>query len=420
MADETNVQGSALPYRWWMLFLICIVAFFIAGVAWAIMPVLFQEIAQPKDVGLGLSLIQLGAIWGMFPLACALLGLAGGIGADRYGVRLVIGIGAILTAVAGACRGMSGGFPSLLFWMFLFGVGYSCIGPNIPKFVGTWFQSKELGVANGIVFSAVGLGGGVAIQFGGSFLSPSVGGWRNALYLIGFICLLIGILWFMAVKSTKQGGSGAGVPHGGTGSSQNLFQGLVIGLKTMDVWLLVICQMLFLGAWLGGQGYLPMYLVGKGMTKTVAHGYASIAAYFFMIGSTIVPLISDRVGTRKFVYVIAIGLTGISMMSVPFVEGPALAIALASMGFCGGGYVIPRLIPIEHPRLGLAIAGSVFGFIASMGFLGGFISPIVGNALAARSGGESAIMLWASFILIAAFIFLFVTETHPKRAAKAN
>jgi len=417
MAYETTVQGTASPYRWWMLFLISILAFFIAGIAWAIMPVLFQEIVQPKDVGLGLSLIQLGAIWGMFPLALALLALAGGISADRYGVRLIIGVGAIMAAVFGACRGMSGGFSSLLLWMFLFGVGYSCIGPNIPKFVGTWFQSKELGLANGIVFSAVGLGGGMAVQFGGTFISTAVGGWRNTLYIIGFICLIMAILWLVAVKSPKPGASGTGAPHGG-GSPHNIFQGLVIGLKTADVWLLVICQMLFLGAWLGANGYLPMYLVGKGMTKTVAHGYASIGMYFFMIGSTVVPLISDKIGTRKFVYVVTIGLSGICMMLVPFVEGPILGITFAVMGFMGGGYVIPRLIPLEHPRLGVAIAGSVFGFIASMGFLGGFISPIAGNTVAAKSGGDAAIMFWASFILIAAVIFLFVTETHPKRAIK--
>jgi len=420
MAAETTIQGNASPYRWWMLFLISVVAFFIAGIAWPIMPVLFQEIAQPKDVGLGLSLIQLGAIWGMMPLALALLSLAGGITADRYGVRLVIGIGAIMAAVFGACRGMSGSFTSLLIWMFLFGVGYSCIGPNIPKFVGTWFQSKDLGLANGIVFSAVGLGGGMAVQFGGTFVSSAVGGWRNTLYIIGFICLLIGMLWFITVKSTETGGAATKALHRGAGSPHNVFQGLVVGLKTADVWLLVICQMLFLGAWIGVQGYLPMYLVVKGMTKPVAHGYASIAVYFFMIGSTVVPLISDRVGTRKFVYVVTIGIAGISLMFVPFATGAALGVALAVMGFCGGGYVIPRLIPVEHPRLGLAIAGSVFGFIVSMGFLGGFISPIVGNALASKAGGESTFILWGSFMLLAAFIFLFITETHPKKAAKVS
>jgi len=72
------------------------------------------------------------------------------------------------------------------------------------------------------------------------------------------------------------------------------------------------------------------------------------------------------------------------------------------------------------PRIGVALAGSVFGFIASMGFLGGFISPIVGNAIAVRAGGATAIILWGCCYLLAALIFLFVTETHHKRAAKAK
>jgi len=416
MIAETSDKGNTSPYRWWMLFQISLLTFFISGIAWGIMPVLFHEIAQPRDVGLGLSLIQLGAVWGIMPLALALLSIPSGILGDRYSVRWIIGIGAILAALASAGRGMSDSFPALLSWMFLFGVGYAIFGPNIPKFVGTWFQSKELGMANGIVFSALGLGSAVAVQFGGSFFSPAVGGWRNTLYIIGFICLLIGILWLLVVRMPKPDEAAT---KRGPVSRQALFHGLQVGLKTKDVWLLAICQMLFLGAWLGMSGYLPMYLVtGKGMTKATAYGYASLAGYFYMIGNIVVPMLSDRLGRRRIVYVVTIGAAAIFLMCVPFVSGPTLAVVLAVIGFCGGGYVIPRVIPIEHPRVGIALAGSVFGLMASMGFLGGFISPIAGNTIAAKAGGDIAIISWASVILLAAIIFSFMTETHPRRAGK--
>jgi len=420
MMDEANRESAASSYRWWMLFLGSLVLGFVAGVAWNIMPVLFQEIAQPKDSGLGLNLVQLGAVWGMMPLALALLALPAGIMADRYGVRWIIGFGVILTAIAGALRGTSGSFASLLVWMFLFGVGYAAIGTNIPKFVGTWFHSKELGMANGIVFSCFGIGSGLSIQFGGAFFSPAVGGWRNVLYILGIISLAIGILWLTTVKNPKSDGMGTSAAREGISPRQALFRGLAIGFKTRDVWLLVICQMLFLAGNLGMMGYLPMYLVSQGMTKAVAHGYASIGSYFFVIGSIVVPMFSDWIGTRKFVYVVTIAICGVFCMLLPFISGLTLGVALAAMGFCGGGYVIPRIIPVEHPRIGVALAGSVFGFIVAMGFLAGFISPMVGNAVAAKAGGAVAITLWGSFFLVAAFIFLFVTETHPKRAAKVG
>ena len=419
MTAETTVKSGVSRYRWWMLFQVSVVEMFVAGAAWTVMPVLFQEISQPKDIGLGLSLIQLGAIWGILPLALALLSIPGGIAADRYGVRWVIGLGVILAAVAGALRGMSGSFTFLLVWMFLYGVGYAAIGANIPKFVGTWFESKELGMANGIVFSAYGIGGALAMQLGGSFFSSAVGGWRNVLYFLGAVSLAAGILWLATVPGSNNNGSDRVAPKNASGSQQALFHGLVVGFRMMDVWLLVICQVLFFGAWIGTLGYLPLYLVGKGMTKAVANGYVSTILYLFVVGASVVPIISDWLGTRKYVYVATVAVCGIALMLVPFVEGAALLAALIVLGFCAGGYVIPRIIPVEHPHIGVAFAGSVFGFIASMGFLGGFISPIVGNGIAVRAGGATAIIMWGSCYLLAALIFLFVTETHHKRAAKS-
>ena len=420
MVAEKNVKSGSPRYRWWMLFQGSLVEGFVAGAAWTIMPVLFQEIAQPRDVGLGLTLVQLGVIWGMMPLALALLSIPAGIVADRYGVRWIIGFGVILAAVAGAFRGMSGSFTSLLIGMFLFGVGYAAIGTNIPKFVGTWFQSRELGMANGIVFSAYGIGAAFAIQFGGSLFSAAVGGWRNVLYILGLISLAVGILWLTTVQSPKANEAGNGATRGVAGSQRSLFHGLSVALQTRDVWLLVVCQMLYLAGNLGALGYLPMYLVGKGMSKAMANGYVSIIMYLFVVGATVVPMISDRLGTRKYVYVVTIAAAGLALMSVPFATGPALVAAFVVAGLCSGGYVIPRIIPVEHPRIGLALTGAAFGIIVSMGFLGGFISPIVGNAIAAKAGGDTAIVLWSACYLLAAFIFLFVTETHPRRAAKVN
>jgi len=415
MVAETTDKRGASPYRWWMLFLICFLEFIVAAAPWTIMPVLFQEIAQPKDIGLGLSLVQLGAIWGIMPLALALFSIPGGMSSDRYGVRWVIGFGVFLMAVAGALRGTSGSFASLLVWMFLFGVGYSAISANVPKFVGTWFEPKDLGMANGIVFSCYGLGTGFAIQFGGSFFSPAVGGWRNALYILGAISLAVGVLWLMSVPNPKTNRAATGA----TGSPQSLFHGLTVGFRTRDVWLLVAVQMLFLAGNMGALGYIPIYLTGLGLSKSVAHGYAAISSYTFLLGATLIPMLSDRIGSRILVFSVTIAISGLGLIAVPFVCcGSLLPVALATGGFFAGGFVIPRVVILEHPRIGVALAGSVFGFVASMGFLGAFISPMIGNAIAVKSGGASAIIMWGSFMLLAAVVFLFVTETHPRRVAK--
>ncbi len=405
------IEEPGVPrYRWWALFVGALVQAIVTGGAWTIMPVLFYEIAQPEPVGLGLSIIQLGAIWGMLPLASAFFSIPMGMGADRYGVRWVVGLGIVLAAVAGTFRGMSGGFTSLLIWMFLFGIGYSTIGPNLPKLVGSWFPSKELGMANGIVLGSYGLGAGLAITFGGSLLSPAMGGWRNTLFLLGIASVLIGVLWLTTIKDRK-----VDTPEA-VEAQPGLFHSISVGLKSRDVWLLALIMFTYQAGYIGAIGYLPMFLAGKGLSQAVANGYVSILLYMFVAGAIIVPMISDRLGTRKLVFFISILINGLAVMSTAFLTGPALAVAFVIWGFVTGGVILCFVVPLEHPSLGPSLAGAIMGLLMASGFLGGFFSPVVGNTIAERFGGVTAIVLWGACYIIAALLFMLVKETHPKRA----
>jgi hypothetical protein len=58
-------------YRWYILFLGAMSYFFIAGFSRMCMPVLFKEISED----IGLSMLEIGAVWGMDPLAAAGLSL---------------------------------------------------------------------------------------------------------------------------------------------------------------------------------------------------------------------------------------------------------------------------------------------------------------------------------------------------------
>ncbi len=410
-----GVGDGAKSYRWWGLFVAAMVQCFVGGAAWTIMPVLFLEISGVRPDGLGLSLTELGAIWAMLPLASAFFCIPMGIFGDRYGVRVVVGLGVILAAIAGGFRGMSGGFSSLLIWMFLFGVGYSTITPNLSKFVGMWFPSKELGMANGIALGSYGLGAGLAIQFGGSLLSPAVGGWRNALIILGIASLAVGILWVLSAKSPKSVGTEAAAQ----GSSQGLFHSMSVALSTKDMWLLILSNTTYMMGYIGVIGFLPMYLVDQqGLSKAAANGYVSILLYVFVFGAIIVPMISDRLGTRRWVYFFSILVNTVAVISTAFLTGPALAVAFIVWGFCTGGNILAYVMPLEHPRIGPSLAGAAIGFMLAIGFFGGFVSPIVGNAIAQKAGGVTAIMLWGLCYLVSALTFLLIRETHPSRASK--
>ena len=67
------------------------------------MPVLFPQIAAE----LHLSLVQIGTVWGLAPLAGVVFGLVGGMAADVRGTRKVIAVACLACGVVGAARGPS-------------------------------------------------------------------------------------------------------------------------------------------------------------------------------------------------------------------------------------------------------------------------------------------------------------------------
>jgi nitrate/nitrite transporter NarK len=410
-----EIQGRPAVYRWWALVLAALINFLVGGIAWTIMPGLFNEISQEPPVGLGLSLLQLGTIWGIFPLAVAIFSIPMGMAADRYGVRLIIGSGLLLTAIAGALRGTSTGFATLLIWMFLFGIGFSAIGSNLPKFIGTWFPPRELGMSNGIAFSLYSLGAGLAMQFGGSVISPAVGGWRNILFITGGAIIIIVILWLFIARERK---AVALEIQATQPQSRGFFYGIKVALRTRDIWFLSIVQFAMMAGYIGLIGFLPVYLVDKGISISTANGMVSLALYALIAGNIIIPILSDRLGSRKWFYIAFVGTSAIAAFFTAFATGGHLALALIIWGFTGGASTLIFVVPLEHPSIGPILAGSTIGLVIALGNIGGFASPMIGNAIAEGTGGIAAITFWVACYACSALAFILITETHPRRAKK--
>jgi hypothetical protein len=93
--------------------------------------------------------------------------------------------------------------------------------------------------------------------------------------------------------------------------------------------------------------------------------------------------------------------------------GPALVLALAVWGFAAGGIALVFAVPLELPRVGPALAGSAVGAILMAGFLGGFLSPMIGLALAEWSP-LSAFVFWSGCYAASAACFFLLPETGTR------
>lgn len=159
----------------------------------------------PVKASLGLSDTQIGVLQGFaFVMLFALLGVAIGAIADRYGRRLVLLAGLIIWCIFTAACGMASGFWSLFICRVAVGLGESTISPCSLALICNYFPPEKRAFATSVFVSSGSIGVGLAFTLGGRLVDsvtqlPAAslpGGlaadpWRVAFVLVGLVGLVV-------------------------------------------------------------------------------------------------------------------------------------------------------------------------------------------------------------------------------------
>ena len=390
-------------YRWYVLTLAALTHTFVAAMPLMCLPVLFQEISED----LGLSLVQIGFIWGIVSLPGIITSLAGGMIGDRFGTRRTLAIACGLAGVAGALRGCSTDFLTLAATMFLFGMVRQVVPMNVHKTCGIWFSSRQLGLANGVVSMGMALGFMIGSMISATFLSPWLGGWRNVLLFYGAISIVLSLPWHFMRPAPGEIKSSAG-----SRSTGSLRQTLADVMRIKAVWLLGIALLGIDSCIQGVLGYLPLYLRGIGWTEAGADG--TVATFHGVSLLCVIPLAlwSDRPGARKRVLLITTLMRIIGIGLLALVDGAIIWGAVIIAGFARDGFMaIFMTAIIETKGIGPAYAGTAIGFVMSVLGLGNLLAPPLGNSLAAISPA-SPFLFWA--LLAAAGFYSLYLALSPR------
>ncbi|MFC2059277.1 CynX/NimT family MFS transporter [Chloroflexota bacterium] len=373
-------------YRWAMLFLLMLVSLSVTGICMAVMPALFDEIRKE----LGITHGQIGIIWGSTALGTLLTSLVGGTLGDRYGVKRVIGLGIIAASITCALRAILPSFGGLTLSMILFGMASGFIHPNIPKAVGMWFEPRELGRAFGATMVGAASGFAIALMAGAA-LSSLMGGWKAVMWLTVAISFGSFIIW-MALARER---TGVAIDHLRQGVSTR--EGLRSLLLVKDLWFVALMGLCVGGGAMATIGLLPEILEEKGMSSTMAGIYVSISTWTVVGFNLIGPSVSDRVGLRKpFIWPFLL----ISVFTVTFFgvfTGMALIVTIVLYS-TGLGVSLPlfRTLIIENERVSFLLAGSAFGIIVTVNYIGDMVIPIVMGVIIDVTG-----KYWPGFLFVA-------------------
>ena len=378
-------------YRWYVLALSGATAALAVAAPSMAMPVLFAEIAED----LRLSLVQVGAVWGLSSFAGLFASLAGGMIGDRFGTKRTLAAACVILGVAGASRGLSTSLVTMALTVFLGGLVAAAIPMNLHKVCAMWFSGKRLGSANAVVSAGMALGFLIGSLISATVLSPWLGGWRHVLFLYGGIGVLMSIPWMfarVAPRALERLAQGSPAP--------SIRRALSHVMRLRNVWVLGLSLLGVGGGVQGLLGYLPLYL--RGIEWSASRADVALASFHAISLLAVFPLalLSGRIGSRrKFLVAATLMIAcGIGLLSI--VDGVVIWIAVLMAGAVRDGYMAVFMTTvIQVDGVGAQYAGTAIGLAMTLLRVGGLIAPPLGNSLAVY-GSRVPFVLWAAMALL--------------------
>ena len=364
------------------------------------LPVLFDEISAD----LGLSLVQVGWIWGVGAVLGVVVGLIGGPIGDRFGPRRTLAAACLLIGMAGAARGLSTGFNTLALTTLITGFAQWSIPMNVHKSCGVWFDQNQLGMANGIVSVGMALGFLLGALLAATVLSPMLGGWRNVLFAYGAVAVLFGIFWWFSQDKPE-------VEDRQNNQKITFGEAIRHVTRNPNVWLLCIATAGVSGCVNGLLGFLPLYLRDLGWEPLSADSTLASFHAVSMIFAIPIALLSDRLGSRRGILTAAALLIGTGTGLLGFTSGIMISVAVMIAGISRDGFMaITMTAIIEEKDIGVRFAGTATGLNMSLMGLVTVFAPPMGNWLA-KFGNGIPFFFWAALVFSGLLGYIFMRRT---------
>ncbi len=334
-------------------------------------------------------------------LVLALLGIPAGIIADRIGVKKAAGIGMIVIAAGTALRGTATNYHALLAFTAVYGLGLALSLPNLPKLVSLCFPRSKANITMGVVSASIIVSGGLSLAITMPVVYRLTSSIQGVFLVWSIPAVLASILWWLIVKDppcviVSVGNAGANVRA---------------VLRDRRLWLLGILFLLHNIYFYTWAGWVPSFLLGKGVSSDVAGFIVSVTQWVGIPAVILAARLSSRLGRRR-----------------PFLWAPSIMLAFTAwaiiwagmpltwviMGLMGAATVTRfttiQTLPVE--MVPQTRTGSASGLVTSVGYLGAVIGPLAGGLIIDATGRFPIVFFILVGVSIATTALAFsITET---------
>jgi MFS family permease len=350
---------------------------------------------------LKLSSTQLGTLLSAFYIAYATAMVPAGWLADRYGAKLVLGIGVAIWSVATFFTGFVHSFAALLVLRLLLGLGESPIMPGTSKLIRARVGSARIGLANGVVGFGYQIGPAVGTFAGGLLMARL--GWRPVFLLFGALSLLWLLPWARVRindETSRDRGALAEAPRFGAILRQRALWGASLGNFGLNY------SFFFTLAW------LPTYLVkARGFSMDEMAQIAAPAYALCAVTAVIGGLWIDRCtrvegsssGAQKWLMVFGYLSSLVAMLGMALLPRNG-SIACLYVYELFGGLASPCLYAAAQIFAGPAATARWVGVQNLCGILPGIIAPALTGVLIDASGSYVSAFVVAGIANAVGFI----------------
>ena len=390
-------------YRWIML----VVYMFIVAIN-QLLWITFAPITSEAVNYYGVSELWIGILSMSFMVVFILFSIPASWIIDRYGIRIGVGIGAVLTGSFGLIRGFaSTNFEVLLAAQIGIAIGQPFLLNAITKLSARWFPINERATASGLgtLSMYVGILAGMILT---PYLSLSMG-IGGMLYTYGILSVIAAAIFVLFAKE----GPPTAPCLPGQEERALVLDGFKIIFRSRDFLLLMFIFFIGLGVFNSVTTWIEAILNPRNISIVQAGIVGGVMITAGIAGALIIPFLSDHFRKRVPFIQIAllgatIGLIGISFstnFSVILLSGGILGFFLLSSGPIGFQYGAEITYPASE--------GSSNGLLLMMGQISGIAFIFGMDIFKSKTDGSMGNPL---MVLIGLMVISLIASTRLKES----
>lgn len=333
------------------------------------------------QLAFSVSAAELGLLSSFFYYPYLVMQIPVGLLVDRYSIRWLLTLMALLTAVGCLVFGLSANLWQASIGRMMIGFSAAFAFVSALRLAAMWFPASQLGLLAGLT-QALGMWGAAVGEAPVSFLVSEIG-WRHSMFVMTtvFVILAVLICWFVQDRPSHNQFRDTTKEKKQKGVKESLH----IILSNKQTWVIAgYVGCLFAPVAILAEFWGPSYLeYGRGLN---AHAAAFADGLIFIgwgVGGPIVGWLSDKIGMRR-PFMIFSALSGVILVSVilfyPTLSILQLDVLFFLFGLTNSGLAVAYAVATEincRSVVGVSIA---FANMSSV-IIGAILQPVFGKIL---------------------------------------